>query len=255
VLLGLSRAGIWGFRRAAGGAPLDAGRVSLFCRAVLAFGSAAFLSLMALWFFHRIYQGWDQSGVPWPLLMLCTLVVIVTNLVVSVLFRGHRRQALFASLLSALVLLGAGDLLGAKPADNLPAKIMEKFGFGGNMVTLIVTERGGRILRQNGVPVVFERQARQPGNEVGAPEAVVSSKASDSGEAVKSDQRHEGFLARADNLTLLSTLGSQVLLRRHRDQPCDKGWTIVLPKEEVVSWSILSDVKTAPVEDGCKPPV
>lgn len=52
--------------------------MSLLCRAVLAFGSAALLSLMALWFFHRIYRGGEgaRGVVPWQLLVLCTLVVI-----------------------------------------------------------------------------------------------------------------------------------------------------------------------------------
>jgi hypothetical protein len=76
--------------------------------------------------------------------VLCTLVVIVTNLGVSVLFHNHRRQALFASFLAALLLLGAGQLLGTNPENTLPARIMAKFGFGGQAVRLVVTGLGGR---------------------------------------------------------------------------------------------------------------
>ena len=82
---------------------------SLLCRSILAFGSAALLSLVALWFFHRLYRGESAEVVPGlvSLLLLCTLVVIVTNLVVSVLFHKHPRKALLASFFAALLLLGA----------------------------------------------------------------------------------------------------------------------------------------------------
>jgi len=184
-------------------------RFSLLCRSVLAFGSAALLSLMALWFFHRIYKGGNagtRSLVPWELLVLCTLVVIATNLAVSVLFHFHRRQALFASFLASLLLLGAGQLLGTRAESTLPAKIMEKFGFGAQSATLVLTERGGRLLCQHRIPVQFEEQAET------------------------------GPFARSTGITMLSRLGSEYLIRYERQQR-----TLALPKEEVVSWSTLPD--------------
>jgi hypothetical protein len=213
--------------------------VSLLCRAALAFGSAALLSLSALWFFHRIYTGGPAGAknIPPGLLILCTLLVIVTNLIVATLFQEHRRQAVFASFLAAMLLLGAGQLLKVEPENTLPARIMQKYGFGGQTVRLVVTERGGRLLCQQGIPVEFESLA-----------AGTSASSAKDG---KDKPRGEGRLAFADNLTILSRLGSQFLLR------VDKDRTLVLPKEDVFSWSTLSKSKREKLafRDDCKPGV
>jgi hypothetical protein len=230
-----------------------ADKLSLLCRASLAFGSAALLSLMALWFFHRIYKGGaseTQGIVPWGLLVMCTLVVIVTNLAVSVLFHQHRRQALLASFLAALLLLGAGQLLGTKAEARLPAKIMEEFGFGGQSATLVLTERGGRLLCQQGVPVEFEERRQSKvgvvgGGEVGDADAPQETPGGPE-KAIKGKPPEEGLFARADGLTILSRLGSEYLLRFGEET------TIALPKGEVVSWSTNSKSRT--LVDGCKPP-
>lgn len=236
----------------------DPDRFSLLCRAVLAFGSAALLSLMALWFFHYIYKGRApglQDGIPWELLVLCTLVVIVTNLLVSVLFHEHRRPAIFTSFLAALLLLGAGHLLGEKPQDTLSARIMERFGFGGPSVRLVLTERGGRLLCQHGIPVHFEKRSDAPdrsaGNslgDAGEHDHLQTGASALPEKGAKDKPREEGLLARADNLTILSRLGTQVFLR------LDDGQTITLPKEEVLSWSTLSNTDKQTSLDDCHPP-
>jgi hypothetical protein len=247
----------------AGHASHDPDHFGLLCRAALAFGSAALLSLMALWFFHRIYERkpWEPAGVPWSLLVLCTLVVIVTNLVVSVLFHDHRRQSLFASFLAALLLLGAGQLLGTDPENTLPARIMASFGFGGQAVRLVVTERGGRLLCEQGIAVDFETSGSVRDGALANP----SDPAGSSEKATKGKLRADGLLARADGLVILSRLGSQVLLRFHPDPPTKQDSedenggarerTIVLPREEVLSWSTLGNPQPPPFPDGCKPPV
>jgi hypothetical protein len=56
------------------------------------------------------------------------------------------------------LLLGAGELVGVHSRGTLPAKIMENFGFCGQSVTLVLTERGGRLLCQQAVPVQFEKR-------------------------------------------------------------------------------------------------
>src|SRR6185312_11949799 len=64
---------------------------SLLCRAILAFSCAAFLSLVALWLFYRIYTGGVSGNlkeIPLNLFFLCTFVVIVANLIVSLLFHA-----------------------------------------------------------------------------------------------------------------------------------------------------------------------
>lgn len=223
-------------------------KVSLLCRAALAFGSAALLSLMALWFFYRIYGGGNTGGrevVPWELLVLCTLVVIVTNLAVSVLFNRHRRQALFASFLAALLLLGAGQLLGARPEDTLSAKIMERFGFGGQSAALVLTEQGGRLLCQQGIPVQFEEPDPET-NRGAAPGAAAGEPGAKKTAESKNGKGEKGPLARTAGMTILSRLGSEYLLRYEPQKR-----TIALPKEAVVSWSTSPEEWELKIRDGC----
>jgi hypothetical protein len=259
-LLAHGRIEVRNWQRACGETVKDPDHFSLLCRAALAFGSAALLSLMALCFFHRIYKGGpaDVPGqVPWSLLVLCTVVVIMTNLVVSVLFRYHRRAALFASFLAALLLLGAGQILGTNPDNTLPARIMERFGFGGPSLRLVVTERGGRLLCQQGVAVEFEPAAQERDGSLATPQEMPSGIK----KAANGESKEKGPLARADHLVILSRLGSQVLLGLNSDQQFKKGLpvekrerTIVLPKDEILSWSTLGKSKLPPLQDKCKPP-
>jgi hypothetical protein len=217
---------------------------SLLCRSLLAFDSAALLSFSALWFFYRLYRGrafgtFGQSAVPAMLLLLCTLIVIVTNLVVSALFHKSGRQALLASFLAALLLLGAGQLL-PPPGETLPAMIMETFGFGGDSGTLVLTRKGGRILCQFAVPVEFEARLPAEGGATIAGEE--SSGGVSPGGAVGVKAREER-LAWTANVRVLSRLGSEILLRVGTQK-------IALPKTEVVSWS--PNPSWVRIQDGCK---
>lgn len=222
-------------------------KLSLLCRSVLAFGSAALLSLMALWFFHRVYKGGASGArvnVPWQLLVLCTLVVIVTNLAVSILFHKHRRQALFTSFLAALLLLGAGEIIGSDAEATLPAKIMEKFGFGGQRATLVLTERGGRLLCQQAIPVQFEEWEL---SKNGVADSGVKVDETGSKKTAEGKQGEKGLLARTVGMTILSRLGSEYLLRYEGQKR-----TIALPKGEVVSWSTDPKEQELRIQDGCK---
>lgn len=215
-------------------------KLSLLCRAILAFGSAALLSLAAIWFFYRIYRvedsGIGTAMVPGSILLLCTFVVIVTNLVVSVLFHDWPRSALLASFLAALLLLGAGQLL-PKPEQKLPTRIMARFGFGVECETLLLTERGGRILRHQGIDVVLIPPARTksvnpnltPAPNLGAPQE----KPAPANSAKKPQNRAR--LARVANVTILSRLGSEYLLRF---ETANGKKQISLPKKEIVSWAV-----------------
>lgn len=227
-------------------------QLSLLCRSILAFDSAALLSLAALWFFHRIYRGetsgvFGRSQVPSLLLLLCTLVVIVTNLCVSVLFHDHRRPALLASFLAALLLLGAGQLLPTSEA-RLPAKIMETFGFGGQSGMLVLTKKGGRILCQYAIPVEFEKPQAEVGAAGSGASAIVAGMRGGSTEkSVEGKPRDEG-LARTAGVTILSRLGSEYLI----SSVALGKRKIALPKTEVVSWSARPQDVLTKVPDGCK---
>jgi hypothetical protein len=227
-----------------------ADKKSLLCRWILAFDCAALLSFAALWFFHRLYRGetfveFRPSEIPLLLLLLCTLVVIVTNLSVSVLLQEHRRWAFMASFLAALLLLGAGQLL-PKTESTLPAKIMATFGFGGREGTLVLTKKGGRILCQYAIPVEFEK--RQPVEEslagLGHP-AAVSETPGGSSEKRGEGKRVEETLARTAHVAILSRLGSEYVILVNEQK-------IALPKEDVVSWSTkATDAKVPQIPDDC----
>jgi len=227
---------------------------SLLCRSIVAFSSSALLSLVALWFFHRIYRGATAGAsgqgieVPWSLLLLCIFVVTITNLAVSVLFHLHRRRALTASFLAALLLLGAGHLLGEKSNARLPAKIMERFGFGGKRAMLVLTEEGGRLLCQHAVPVEFERkdlpQSDAPGTDPGSGTESTEGKELESDGTTDSSLPKMRYFARAVDLEVLSRLGDEYVLRH-------KGRMIVLPKGEVVSWSVSQSGEEIEIKNLC----
>jgi len=219
---------------------------TLLCRTSLAFGSAALLSLGALGFFHRIYSGGDALfRVPVSLLLLCTVVVIVTNLGVSVLFHRHPRVAVLASLLAALLLLGAGQVL-LDAEMRFPTRIMEKFGFGGPAGTLVLTMRGGRILCEYGVAVEFEQRPGQTAGRAGPGDvaAVAPAAGGCCEKGLASRPRDEG-LARTAGVRVLSRLGSEYVLGLEQPKQI-----IALPKEEIVSWS----KQALTVVDGCTHP-
>jgi hypothetical protein len=235
----------WGQKPGHRGAHAD--HWGLLCRSVLAFVCAALLGLVALWYFYRIYRGQGAPGseeVPPSLLLLCTLIVVLANLAVSVLFHDRRRLALLVSFLSALVLLGAGQLLGTDAEDRLPAKIMQKFGFGEKSATLVLTEKGGRLLCQLGIAVEFEEEALEA--SAPGPDQNEADRVSGSSNSKPKDRRgpEGGRLARAGGLTILSRLGSEFVL--HHEKPEQ---TLVLPKEEVVSWSVG---RQPPIVDRCR---
>ena len=121
-------------------------RRRLLCRAILAFDLAAALSFAALCFFFRIYgseTGWEQ-------LLFCTVVVIASNLAVSVAFHRHPWTALTTSFVAALLLLVSGMILLEKE-DQLPTAIMRRFGFGVSDTTIVLTDKGKDILGAQGV--------------------------------------------------------------------------------------------------------
>jgi hypothetical protein len=251
-------------------------KLSLLCRAILAFCVAALLSLVALWFFYRIYRGaapgasGETVRVPLSLLILCTFVVIVANLAVSVLFHEHRRAALLASFLAALLLLGAGQLLPEQKA-SLPAKIMQSFGFGAQQATLVLTEKGGRLLCEQKIPVKLEKRGQLevdpakndldknrddfcshkevPGNPspvpagTQAPMATGADKPQEHSAPTGEEKPRQEILARAEGLTILSRLGSEYLLRFEGDPA---PITVAVPKSEVVSWSVSGPLSPPP---------
>ena len=85
---------------------------------------------------------------------ICTLVVILTNLLVAVQFRGRRIRAVVTSILAAAILLAAGEYLPHEPAKPMSSRLLAKFGIEGeDLVTLFIDPRGSEMVRRLGIPV------------------------------------------------------------------------------------------------------
>ena len=123
----------------------DASEHWLLLKYVIAFDLAALLSATSLLFLYFIFN--QDNGASGPLLFLCTVLVTLSNLLVVVQFRNKPKRAAVTAVLSALVLLVAGEFT----QTPLSKEIMEGFGLGGRGGTLVVTERGAEILRSYGL--------------------------------------------------------------------------------------------------------
>lgn len=88
------------------------------------------------------------------LLFICTLSVVVSNLLVAVQFRQKPVRALVTGIVAALILLIAGEIL-AGNKEALSMRVMDQFGIGGqdgaSFVTLVVSKEGRELLGKNHV--------------------------------------------------------------------------------------------------------
>jgi hypothetical protein len=121
-------------------------RTTKYLAAYLVSGS---LGLAALWFTSKVMSG---NGMNLELGTLCTVVVVVANLLVAVLYRAHRPGAILVAALAALVLLAGGELIEDKA--SLVSRVMAHFGVGRDVqVSLIVKHEAFDLLRKQHVPV------------------------------------------------------------------------------------------------------
>jgi hypothetical protein len=124
-----------------------------------AFGVSASISLASLvWISHLEDPAPNSSPPPtapgWLLLpVICTLVVVLANLLVAVQYRGRRMRALVTSILAAAILLVAGEYLPERSAERVSSRILARFGIGGdNLVTLFIDARGSQSVQHLSLP-------------------------------------------------------------------------------------------------------
>jgi hypothetical protein len=118
-------------------------RASRLLKAVAAADVAALLSFVSLFVLYKIV---DPEGYSWPLLLLCTLVVVVSNVLVAIQFRNKPGRAALTGIVAALVLLFCGEVVSEGRAA-LSTRIMERFGLGKGSVRMVVTATGIEVLQ------------------------------------------------------------------------------------------------------------
>jgi hypothetical protein len=121
-----------------------ADRRSLLLKYVGLFDVSALVSLAAVLVLYSIASRGNAVG-RWPMLVICTVLVVVSNLLVAVQFRNKPRRAVLTGIISALMLLVCGEAFYGKDAA-ISTQIMESLGLRGEAnKTLLLTEEGKRI--------------------------------------------------------------------------------------------------------------
>jgi hypothetical protein len=175
------------------------------------FALSVILSVLSL-----IVIRWLSVVVPeGPMSWVCTLVVVLVNLFVAVLYESYPKESVALAVVAALALLILSDLLVDQKNAKLSARMMHSFGLGfDHQVTLLV-----------------KGDARQTLKGLGIESEEISSDSSGDG-VVPSNPPEKGAenLLQIDNVEILSRLGPDYFLR------VDKR-SFPLKKENVVSWA------------------
>lgn len=131
-------------------APIDPGlRLhSLLGKYVTTTAIAALSGATALYILSRLVDPQRESA---TLLTICTIGVVVTNLLVSVQFRNRPTRAVVTCILAALALLTCGEAL-APRGQSQSERMMASFGVGeSSRVSLNLTADGAALLSQSGL--------------------------------------------------------------------------------------------------------
>jgi hypothetical protein len=154
ALIGLMYYSYWEFRYALipGQQKTQAPQSSLLLKYTATSGIAALASIASVSIIHHAIDPQGHSG---QMLFVCTLVVVISNLLVAVQFRAKPTRAALTGVLAAITLLTCGEIF---PVDGqTPAKgILKSFGIGDEEleVNLVITVPGRKLLADSGVAVV-----------------------------------------------------------------------------------------------------
>lgn len=122
---------------------------SLLLKYVGLFNISALISLTSMLFLYALVAPGKGS---WRMFLVCTLVVVVANLLVAVQYRRRPGRAAVTAILAAVVLLACGEIKSISGDEEaLSSRLMGRFGFGGTRVILIVKDEARGILEGHGV--------------------------------------------------------------------------------------------------------
>jgi hypothetical protein len=121
---------------------------ALLVKYLLAFISSAGISLVSVVVISYVEDPQDHV----PLLALCTIVVILANLLVAMQFRSRRMRAIVTSFLAAAVLLAAGEVMQQGAEHRMSARILSQFGIDtADPVTVVIDARGSEVVKRLGI--------------------------------------------------------------------------------------------------------
>jgi hypothetical protein len=182
----------------------QASKRSLLLKYTTASGVAALANVVSLFVLYHLI---DPNGHYWGLLVICTIAVVVSNLLVAVQFRDKPTRALLTGIISACTLLICGEII---PTGGLSQseQILKKFGIGDKSlkVRLDVTPEGRHMLVESGL--MIDNYVLKDGNSF------------------------------TEDLDLLSRLGDEYLVEGTVMGTAGIGVArVALPKKMVKSWS------------------
>ena len=105
------------------------------------FGVSLFVSQLSLLIIYLLSGSPRDRGF-WILTVICTFTVLLSNHVVALLYAHHKREAILAGVIAALLLLVV-----ANRYSSLPAGIMSLYGFGNQPFTIYVNSDGVCMLK------------------------------------------------------------------------------------------------------------
>jgi len=125
--------------------------LSLLLKYVGLFNISALISLTSMLLIYDIADSSKESR--W-MLLLCTVIGAVANMLVAIQYRYKRACSVVTAILAALVLLACGEGVAGRAGQEeaaLSLQFMARFGFGGNTVKLVLKPEAREILQAHGV--------------------------------------------------------------------------------------------------------
>jgi hypothetical protein len=111
-------------------------------RYVFIFSLSCLSGFGALFIFHWLVS---SEG---PMLGICMVTLVLTNISVSMVYRAHPRAVWAVGISAALLLLASGEALTRETSSRLSDRVMSFFGIGsGHPVTLVVNAKGLQTLK------------------------------------------------------------------------------------------------------------
>jgi len=166
------------------------------------------MSIVSLFILYLLI---DPKGDYWLLLVICTIAVVVSNLLVAVQFRDKPTRAVLTGIISAITLLICGEIV-PDGGQTQSAQILMHFGIGESLpkVRLEVKDEGRKMLIEKGL---------LPGN-------------------VKPEDKS----SITGDLVLLSRLGDEYLVEGNAVGAAKpRSVRVAIPKKMVKSWSSEPD--------------
>ena len=169
------------------------------------FDVSVIISFAAMFLIYTIAERGQVPEEYIPLAIGCVLIVFFSNCAVAVLYSKYSARAIAVSIIAATLLLFVADF-----SSSLANKVVEQYGFGGEPSVTVVVDKDGCMMLER---LDITAGPCEPYGQL-------------------------------DEVKMLSRLGSEYFFERIQSLAPDSVTTrFVLPKENVVSWSVVVEEK------------